>query len=637
MFNTVIGDTKNNDNLNHICVTASKDYILRILAMYYSLVTHSKNFKLWVCCMDQETISFLKEMNFQHMVIFSVKEVEDINLRLIKQQRKLNEYCWTLKAPLIHYLLTRYNLESVLYCDGDIYFFSDPNEIFEEWGNASIYLCPQRDAEWVEKKYGKYQAGVIGFRHDTIGLESLKWWQKKCEEWCFALPDKERFGDQKYLDEIPNMFSNVRISEHLGIDAAPWNCIYNNNYRIEKKNDSLYIEKNKLVAYHFACFSIFNEDEFDLWSLDTLKIRSTIKNNIYIPYIEKIREIIQDLKNRGYDVNHFYSKKSNVKSYYKYTTFRRKMDQTDEFYCMATIISKEYLVKGLAFHQSLLNLGDEFHLWICCMDSESLNILSKLNLKNVTLIPVSEIENNMIAKLSEKRSLTECCWTMKAPLCEHILKHYSEIDYIIYCDADMYFFSSPKPILDEWSTYSIFLCKQRSTRMIEHKHGIYQAGLLGFKREENSLKILKWWKEKCLEWCYDQYEDDKWGDQKYLNKIPNKFINIKVIQNIGIDAAPWNIVMVDGNDVTRKGSRILIENTEIVCFHFGSLLMLSENEYDLWKLEELTFTKSILKNLYNPYIKALQQKYEELLSIDNTIHYLSHTAPDYTPMNVHKF
>ncbi|HLU23562.1 MAG TPA: glycosyl transferase, partial [Bacillaceae bacterium] len=259
------------------------------------------------------------------------------------------------------------------------------------------------------------------------------------------------------------------------------------------------------------------------------------------------------------------------------------------------------------------------------------------NLKNVTLIPVSEIENNMIAKLSEKRSLTECCWTMKAPLCEHILKHYSEIDYIIYCDADMYFFSSPKPILDEWSTYSIFLCKQRSTRMIEHKHGIYQAGLLGFKREENSLKILKWWKEKCLEWCYDQYEDDRWGDQKYLNKIPNKFINIKVIQNIGIDAAPWNIVMVDGNDVTRKGRRILIENTEIVCFHFGSLLMLSEIEYDLWKLEELNFTKSILKNLYSPYIKALQQKYEELISIDNTIDYLSHTAPDYTPMNVHKF
>lgn len=631
-----------NQDLYHICVTASKDYVIRVLALYESLAEHSSPFKLWICCMDKQAFKFLKKLNKKHMVLFFVEQIEDDTLRELRQQRKLNEYCWTIKAPLIHHLLITYKLDSVLYCDGDVFFFSNPKEIFDEWGSASVYLSPQRDLDWVEKKYGKYQAGLIGFRNDRIGLQSVKWWKKRCEEWCFAQPDEKRFGDQKYLDKIPELFSNIKVSSHLGINAAPWNCVYNNDFHIQKKNGTVFVEDHQLVAFHFACFSILNEDEFELWSLNHLKIKRPIKKYIYESYILKIREILQNLKKMGIDTDRFYSNKdrSKVKTFYKFTPLRRRMDETEDFYCFCTVLSREYLIKGIALYQSLLKQGDPFHLWICCMDQESMNALKKLKLEHATLIPKSKVESTSLREIKSDRTLTETCWTMKPLLCSYIMDQYSEIDHLVYCDADMYFFSSAKPLFDAWSTYSIFLSKQRSTEEVERMHGIYQAGLIGFKQEPNSIKILNWWKEKCLEWCYDSsFDPTRWGDQKYLNQTPHLFSNIKTMGHIGIDAAPWNLVMKGEQEVRRRSGQVMLDDTPLICYHFGSLLMINMNKFELWKLEKLPFTKEILDHIYSPYIDTLREIYKDLRKqqiINSSSDYLSSLPTNYTPQNIYK-
>ncbi|HDR7903956.1 TPA: glycosyltransferase [Bacillus cereus] len=242
------------------------------------------------------------------------------------------------------------------------------------------------------------------------------------------------------------------------------------------------------------------------------------------------------------------------------------------------------------------------------MDDLTYQILEKLKLKHAILIPVKDIENHELLSIKNDRSLQEYCWTLKAPLCLHVLSLYPEVDHIIYCDADMYFFTAPNIILNEWWKYSVFLCPQRSSTEIESIHGIYQAGLVGFKNDQNSKEILTWWKDKCLEYCNNQYdvEMNRWGDQKYLNHIPNIFSNIKIMTHKGIDAAPWNVIL-NSSSISKTDNKVFIDQDELIAFHFGSMQIINPNEFDLWKQETLELPPAVLNYIYIPYIEQLNK------------------------------
>ncbi len=620
----------------NFCVIAGKEYCIKIMAVYQSLVKNSEDFNLWVCCTDAITYKFLNEKNLKNMHLIRVEEIENDQLRAVKQERMINEYCWTIKSFLIEYILKNNDIEQVLYCDGDMYFFSNPESIFTEWGTASIYLTPQRDLEWVEQKYGKYQAGIVGFRNDETGLAAVKWWKDRCLEWCSVVESNGRFGDQKYLDQLPIMYDNVRISTNLGVNAAPWNIVYNNDFKISLQGDKVFINNDPLVAYHFSCITIYDSDKYDLWSMHQLNIQKEIMNYIYVPYLDHLEALIT-LYRDSYpgiiratlSTNDFIQ----AKTKYHSTKLKRKMIKYNNYLLLTSIFSKEYLVKGLAMYDSLSKQMDNFHLWICTMDQETNDVLSNLNLKNVTLVPVETIETQQLRELKQQRTLQEYCWTIKATLLEHLLATHSDIDHLFYCDSDLYFFSNPISVLDDFARYSVYLCRQRGTDLLEHFHGQYQAGFIGFKNEKNSRKILNWWKKRCLEECSEIYNDERksWGDQLYLDRIPELFVNIKVNENPGINAAPWNLILNNTEqEVTMRENNVYIDNYPLMFFHFGSLLMLNENEFDLWKLEEVTISSAVLSNIYNPYLVKLK---EFSNSLSNNPEFFANVPADYTAKN----
>ena len=303
----------------NFCTIIGKDYIIKGLALYNSLKKHAKYFNLWVCCMDETAFSILTRMKLDNMRLIQLQSVEDAQLLSIKSIRTSSEYCWTIKSSWVLYLLNNHpEIDSIVFIDSDLFFFSDPTPIFSELEKNSILICSQHDREEVEIQFGKYQAGFLGFKKDHTTFSVLRWWRDRCIEWCSTEQGlHDRWGDQKYLDQWPSLTPFVKVTENWGIDAAVWSAI--NNISIRKSE--VYIKEYKLICYHFCCVTIFNENEFDLWKWPNWKIDDILIEHVYLPYLNSLKNSMKLLRNIGVIpsslINIEYDKK-NSSNYYSF-------------------------------------------------------------------------------------------------------------------------------------------------------------------------------------------------------------------------------------------------------------------------------------------------------------------------------
>jgi len=609
------------NNICNFCTIGSEKYLIKLVTLYRSLRKSGCRFRLWVLSMDAFTYDMLKHFDPEDINIVPVKTLEkDAEILKAKDGKAENEYCWMLKAPLMEYVLAQENIPSVMYIDSDLYFFKDPSQIFEHFTNHSIYLCPQRDMDYVEQKYGRYQAGLIGFKNDEEGREALHWWKTKCLEWCRHEYDGHRYGDQKYLDEIPRLFNSVKFEDNYGVNAAPWNCVYNKERSVEIRDEKPLINGDEIIAFHFACITIYSISEFDLWNLDKLEIPRNILRKIYRPYINDLMETTESLLEIApfADAKIFSDKKPDTaKTYFVCNKFGEKQLECGVFYHICAIVSNEYLVRVIALYKSLMRHQDNFNLWLCTIDKAAYETLIDLDLPNVTVISAEKVEGDRYANISEKHDKSEYCWILKSVFIEYLFDSYM-LEKVLYCDADMYFYSTVNYIFDEWGSYSLLMATQRADVFLEQANGQYQAGLLGFRNDSYGREILTWWKENCINWCYDWADAkmERWGDQKYLERVPMLFENIKVSHNLGINAAPWNLILNDkGYSVTGDTTHVLINNYLLCAYHFGSMQIIDLHKFDLWHKCNITIKPEIIEHIYMPYIENLYQTMKELIEM----------------------
>lgn len=239
-----------------------------------------------------------------------------------------------------------------------------------------------------------------------------------------------------------------------------------------------------------------------------------------------------------------------------------------------TLFDSKYLDKGLALYHSLLNLKDDFKLYIFCFDDLCYNCLNKMNLLNVILISISDFESENLLKIKTERSHAEYCWTCTPFTIKYVFEHFGE-ESCTYIDADIYFFSNPKILFDEIPEgkdvmiVSHFFSKSLYDQILEKLYGKYCVQFNYFKNNESGREVLNWWADKCYEWCYAKIEINRMGDQKYLNEFPKKFKQVHECKYRGGGIAPWNFKQFK----YQKGNLVLIQNesVEVVFYHFQNL------------------------------------------------------------------
>lgn len=245
-------------------------------------------------------------------------------------------------------------------------------------------------------------------------------------------------------------------------------------------------------------------------------------------------------------------------------------------YC--THFDRNYLLKGIALYRSLERHAGAFVLHVVCLDDTTYELLERLRFGNVRLIRRADFEDPALLAVKPTRTVAEYCWTCTPSVPLYVLGRDPAIDLITYLDADLYFFSSPEPIFEELADRSILLIEHRfAPRYAEYEvNGRFNVGWLSFRRDEDGMAALRWWRDKCIEWCFYRLEDERMGDQKYLDKWPTQFRGVHVLQNVGANVAPYNFSQYK---ITNDGGSIRVDGVPLIFYHFHGFRYLADGRF----------------------------------------------------------
>lgn len=273
-----------------------------------------------------------------------------------------------------------------------------------------------------------------------------------------------------------------------------------------------------------------------------------------------------------------------------------------------TLFDSVYLSRGMAMYESLQKHCNNFHLYVFAFDDACYRFFNSNKLPNITIISLQEFEDEELLAAKKTRSRGEYCWTCTPSTIRYILNHY-HVDSCTYIDADLYFFSSPQVLINEIGDNSVMITEHRYTKEYDQTNtsGKYCVQFVLFKNDKRGQIVLEWWRNACLEWCYNRMEDGKFGDQKYLDDWCTRFEGVHELQHLGGGVAPWNMQQYTFFKEEGKtyGTEIASQSTfDVIFFHFHSLAFKSRHLFFFAPYYRRN-GKSIYKYIFIPYIRQI--------------------------------
>lgn len=288
-------------------------------------------------------------------------------------------------------------------------------------------------------------------------------------------------------------------------------------------------------------------------------------------------------------------------------------------YNFCTLFDSRYLSRGVALYRSLERVCDAFHLYIFAFDEKSHAVLEAMSLPHATIISLQQFEDDALLSVKATRSIAEYCWTSTSSTILYVLETY-HVDMCTYLDADMLFFESPNALFDEMGTSSVMISEHRYSPRYnkEAKTGKYCVQFVTIRNNEQGLTVLRWWRERCLEWCYARFEDGKFGDQKYLDDWTTRFSGVHELQHVGGGMAAWNVQQYQVFEKNGKLFGTVRSNGNefpVIFYHFHYVRFYTNGWVELGRR---ALTETVIRLLYVPYFRRLEDAKDEIAAIDRS-------------------
>ena len=245
-----------------------------------------------------------------------------------------------------------------------------------------------------------------------------------------------------------------------------------------------------------------------------------------------------------------------------------------------TSITFSYLNRARVLGQTVKKHHPDWTLWLCVTDREppgfSLDVDDE---------PFDEVLYSADLGIPDfeswlfRHNIVEACTAVKGPMLRRLLETGAE--QVFYLDPDTAVCNSLQPMVEMLSEASILLTPHQLMPDHEHQaivdneicslgHGIYNLGFIAVSNSEPSWSFSQWWKDRCLEYCYDEREKGIFVDQKWCDLVPAFFDGVTIVRDPGYNVASWNLsnrtlaMTADGEMVVNKSHLLRF-------FHFTKL------------------------------------------------------------------
>lgn len=272
-----------------------------------------------------------------------------------------------------------------------------------------------------------------------------------------------------------------------------------------------------------------------------------------------------------------------------------------------TYCDRGYAARMRCLFDSLKSQGEPFRLWVLCFDADTEAVVAATKDPALAAVPVAELlaADPAYAAVRTTRSWVEFYFTSTPVLVRHCLQREPSAADMTYLDADLFFFGPPSAVFAEQGEASVGIVPHRFPPRLSDRiiHGTYNVGWVYFRRDESGLACLDWWRERCLEWCYDRLDQGRFADQGYLDEFPRRFGGVRALEHPGVNTAPWN---VEPAAVRAVGGLPWLGDRPVWFYHFQGIREVAEGWFDPGlRTYQQNLSPALRDEIYLPYLRKL--------------------------------
>jgi hypothetical protein len=244
----------------HVFTSSALNYLPKARALFYSLREQHPEFCLHLALADEDR----GLVDVEGEPFDSVIPVSSLDIPFSRGWafcHNLVELSTAIKPFVLRKLLQQENCSKVLYFDPDIVVFSRLDDILESLDTMNIILTPHQitpessleaviDNEICCLRNGVYNLGFIGVRASGEGQRFAEWWSERLYHFCRVEISQGLFTDQRWIDLVPALFTDVGIIKSPRHNVATWNLT--TRRLMGSVADGFRVDGQPLGFYHFT-------------------------------------------------------------------------------------------------------------------------------------------------------------------------------------------------------------------------------------------------------------------------------------------------------------------------------------------------------------------------------------------------